>query len=97
MSLISSTIHINESSLKLLLQISHISESDRLWQFLHDFKFSCNAFTEFIKSFISLESDFIKCRANLKAVLFPIPGNLEISYTAFSKIFEGIFILPFNY
>ena len=47
-----------------------------------------NLFKHFNKLSMSPSSLLTKCKANLSAVLFPIPGSFDISSTAFDNNFE---------
>ena len=80
-------------SLLIFEQISHISKSEILWQFLHKTTPSTKSISDLDKWIVSELGWFNKNKTNLKAVLLPIPGNLDISLTAFSSNFEEKFIL----
>ena len=64
--------------------------------------FSLRVVIASLKDFTSAESFLSKWSTSLKAVFFPIPGNLENSFTAFSNnneekiISQNYEIWPFN-
>src|SRR5690606_32148764 len=71
-----------------LLQISQRSESLILWQFLQNFTSVLRSTRALDKATVWDSGCFKRCRTSRRAVLFPIPGSCETSFTACSNNFE---------
>ena len=66
----------------------HILLSERLLHLSQNNTLSLSCLIDFNKLSMSPSSLLTKCKANLSAVLFPIPGSFDISSTAFDNNFE---------
>ena len=71
----------------------HIFSSDKLLHLSQNNTSSFSCLIDFNKLSISPSSRLTRCNANLRAVLLPIPGSLDISSTAFDNNFEERFIV----
>ena len=86
----SSTTHKILGFLFELAQMLHILLSERLLHLSQNNTLCLSCLIDFNKLSMSPSSLLTKCKANLSAVLFPIPGSFDISSTAFDNNFEEI-------